>query len=127
MDYQDTATGPSFNPNIKPTQSKLGEFRNNIAHSVGNYGLRIFHGHQPPALALYEDHLSYKCGKNGIMGGDLGWVNFKNVTVASCRQHGISFERIFGVAKNINKIDKAIVVGSSKLIGGSTSVGIVGP
>lgn len=45
MDYQDTAIGPSFNPNIKPTKSKLGEFRNNVAHSVGAYGLRIFHGH----------------------------------------------------------------------------------
>ena len=45
MDYQDTAIGPSFDPNIRPTQSKLGEFRGNVAHSIGNYGLRIFHGH----------------------------------------------------------------------------------
>ena len=94
---------------------------------MGNYGLRIFHGHEPPVLALYEDHLSYKCGKNGIMGGDLGNVNFKNVTVASCKQHGISFERIVGVEKDVNKVDGAIVVGASDLVGGSTSVGIVGP
>ena len=53
MDYQDTAINISFDPKIKPTKSKLGEFRNNIAHSVENYGLRIFHGHEPPTLALY--------------------------------------------------------------------------
>ena len=83
MDYQDTAIGPSFNPNIKPTLSKLGEFRNNVVHSVGAYGLRIFHGHQPPVMAYYEDHLSYKCNKNGIMGEELGKVTFRNVTLVS--------------------------------------------
>lgn len=98
-----------------------------MAHSVGNYGLRIFHGHQPPVTAYYEDHLSYKCGKNGIMGGDLGKVVFRNVTVASCAQHGLSFERIVGVGKDVNHVDKAILVGSSSVAGGSTSIGMVGP
>ena len=61
------------------------------------------------------------------MGGDLGLVHFKNVTVASCKQHGISFERIVGVGKDENMVDGAVLVGSSALIGGSTSVGMVGP
>ena len=47
MDYQETSIGPSFDPNIKPIKSKLGTFKNNVSHSVGNYGLRIFHGHSP--------------------------------------------------------------------------------
>ena len=75
--------GPSFNPNIKPIHAKLGEFRNNVAHSVGNYGLRLFHGHTPPVRAYYEDHLSYKCGKNGIMSGEMGLITYRNITIAS--------------------------------------------
>ena len=83
MDYQDTSIGPSFNPNIKPMSAKLGEFRNNVSHSVGSYGLRIFHGHTPKVRAYYEDHLSYKCSKKGIMAERMGLVTFRNITVAS--------------------------------------------
>lgn len=61
------------------------------------------------------------------MGGDLGNVNFKNVTVASCKQHGISFERIVGVDPYVNKVEKAVVVGNSVMFGGTTGVGMVGP
>lgn len=43
FDMQDTATGPSFDPNICPVYSKLGEFRDNSAHTCKKYGLRIFH------------------------------------------------------------------------------------
>ncbi len=39
FDLKDTSTGPSTNPNIVPKFSKLGEFKDNIAHSVGKYGL----------------------------------------------------------------------------------------
>lgn len=35
--------GPSYDPNRCPEYEKLGEFRNNTAHSVRKYGLRIFH------------------------------------------------------------------------------------
>ena len=41
LDYQGSATGPSFNPNIKPRQSKLGEFRNNVAHSISKFGINL--------------------------------------------------------------------------------------
>lgn len=35
--------GPSFTPDVCPENSQLGEFSNNVAHSNGKYGLRIFH------------------------------------------------------------------------------------
>ena len=127
MDYQETALGPSFNPSIKPIHAKLGEFRNNVAHSIGHYGLRIFHGHTPPVMAYYEDHLSYKCGKNGIMSGEMGLVTFRNITIASNAQYGFEMERIVEGGKDENRIDGAVVVGSSALMGGSTGIGMVGP
>ena len=35
--------GPSFTSDICPENAQLGEFSNNVAHSNGKYGLRIFH------------------------------------------------------------------------------------
>jgi len=42
-DLQKHATGPSANSNICPENDVVGEFRDNVAHSMGRYGLRIFH------------------------------------------------------------------------------------
>ena len=42
-DMQTTAIGPSFDPNVCPEFTKLGEFVDNTAHSTRKYGLRIFH------------------------------------------------------------------------------------
>lgn len=129
MDYQDTAIGPSFDPNIKPIKAKLGEFRNNVAHSVGNYGLRIFHGHEPPQVAYYEDHLSYHCGKNGVMGGDYGFVVLRNITVADNANSGIEFERIHLSPEFINECNATdlTVIGVSNGNPGRSTHGIVAP
>ena len=90
FDLQTTAIGPSFDPNICPENSKLGEFRDNVAHSNGRYGLRIFHqliprqkpcqgfsinaasesnpfGNNEPIIANFYNLLSYKNGRNGAI------------------------------------------------------------
>lgn len=123
MDYQDTATGPSFNPNIKPKSSKLGEFRNNVSHSA-KHGLRIYKGHTPPVRAVYEDHLSYKCTSIGIRVESIGLHTFRNITVASNVLHGLAIRKS---ANEGYSVDGAIMVGSSQLLGGSTGYGMIGP
>ena len=100
-----------------------------MAHSVGHYGLRIFHGHQPPQTAYYEDHLSYMCGKKGIMGGTLGDIVFRNITVSDCRVAGIEFEDISLGSNRIDDMhtENAFVVGQSNGNPGTAGFGIVAP
>jgi hypothetical protein len=66
--------GPSYDPNICPENELVGEFSGNVAHSMGRYGLRIFHKLKPrqkPCEALsdtnlaiaaeFTDFTAYKC------------------------------------------------------------------
>jgi hypothetical protein len=46
-DLQIHAIGPSSSTDVCPENMRVGEFRGNHAHSVGRYGLRIFHNMVP--------------------------------------------------------------------------------
>lgn len=101
FDLQVTSTGPSFDPNICPENTKLGEFSDNVAHSVGRYGLRIFHNliprtfpcksltpvpfdpenpdadrypNNPIIPAIFTNYLGYKAGRNGAIAERVGAV-----------------------------------------------------
>jgi hypothetical protein len=139
FDLQSTAIGPSFNPNICPTRSKLGEFRDNVAHSVKHYGLRIFHGHDPherpcagnvfdqekyyagenpyegnnPITAVYENFLGYKNGRNGVMSEDMGAVVFKNIKTADNGLAGVEVNKVISVWDNMARLEDAVLVGQT--------------
>ena len=98
FDLQARSTGPSASNNICPIRSKLGEFKGNVAHTVGRYGLRIFHDHIPreqPCIggaevpAVYEDFTGYMNNRSGIMGLRLGAIVFKDIKVADNKNSGI--------------------------------------
>lgn len=93
-DLQLTAIGPSFDANICPEHVKLGEFRDNVAHSNGRYGLRLFHSMIPrehpcspidyetnkPIIANFYNLTAYKNRRNGAIVENTGavqWHNFK--------------------------------------------------
>jgi len=107
--------GPSANINICSRNARVGEFRNNSAHSCGRYGLRIFHNMVPrefpcrpivrdfknetdpyhanrPITANFNNFTSWKTGRNGAIAEKVGVVKFNNFKVADHILAGIEFE-----------------------------------
>jgi len=97
FDLKTKSTGPSYDPNVCPENTKLGEFSDNVAHSVGKYGLRIFHNmiprtypcmpliadpnapndpyHNNPVIpSLFYRFTGYKAGRNGAIAERVGAV-----------------------------------------------------
>ena len=106
--------GPSFTPDICPENDKLGEFVDNVAHSNGKYGLRIFHNliprerpcspivynatnvanpyaSNPLVTAEFKNLRSWKNVRNGAIAEKVGDVRFINFKVADNLVGGIEF------------------------------------
>jgi len=154
-DLQTHAIGPSANVNVCPENTKVGEFRNNHAHSNGRYGLRIFHNMVPrkfPCKAITFDNsvptdpywknpletmtfnglTSWKNNRNGAIGGLLGDVRFENFKTADNKLAGIEVEKIVGAIKEDRcmVVDSLIVGRSSNTeagIDGASPHGIISP
>jgi hypothetical protein len=156
FDTKPNPTGPSFDPNICPENSPLGEFSNNVAHSNGRYGLRVFHKLIPrtypcasiPAFdaknltdpywqnpnipARFINFTSFKNGRNGAIALDVGDVRFEGFKVADNLLAGIEFELTNNLADGYSaQINGALVVGYSNNAEEKTfshpSKGIIGP
>lgn len=114
FDTKPNPMGPSFTPDVCPENSKLGEFTNNVAHSNGKYGLRIFHNliprlnpckpifynatnaanpyaSNPLITATFENFTSWKNNRNGAIAEKVGDVRFVNFKVADNLVGGIEF------------------------------------
>lgn len=136
FDTQVHPTGPSFTPDICPENSPLGEFSNNVAHSNGRYGLRIFHKliprqdpcrpinynasnpedpyHSNPLItAEFINFTSWKNKDNGAIAEQVGDVRFKNFKVADNLIAGIEFSLTKDVEDGYAQINNALVIGNS--------------
>ncbi len=154
FDTKPNPTGPSFDPNICPENSPLGEFSNNVAHSNGRYGLRVFHKLIPrtfPCMniiddpnnttdpywknplipAVFTNFTSFKNRRNGAIALDIGAVRFENFKVSDNLLAGIEVELTKNVRDGLARIDGALIIGHSALAEDMTfefaSHGIIGP
>lgn len=112
----------------------MGEFDNNVAHSNGRYGLRIFHNHIPrrhqckalnydedspnynPSIrAEYKNLVSYKNKRNGAIierAGEIHWINFK---LADNLEVGMEMSRVDDNKKDgMAQIIGGLVIGKSE-------------
>ena len=104
--------GPSANKNICSENARVGEFRDNVAHSNGRYGLRIFHNmvprkypckpvikdltrpddmfwQNPLITANFNGLVSYKNGRAGAIFKTVGDIRLNNFKVADNKMAGI--------------------------------------
>jgi len=121
-DTQVNSLGPSFSLNICPENDKLGEFRDNVTHSNGRYGLRIFHnliprefpcqplvydnsdpsqaGHPYPSNpvipAIFYNLTSFKNNRNGAIAERVGAVEWHNFKTADNKLAGMEFSIVDG-------------------------------
>jgi len=141
-DMQETGMGASYDVNICPEFTKLGEFRNNSAHSVRKYGFRIFHAliprtypclpspydldylekgetdpywQNPKIPAIFEGFVGYKCGFNGAITERTGAVTFKDFRVADNGIAGMEFAEMEDVVEGYAKIEGGMAIGNTGL------------
>lgn len=137
-----------------PENSKVGQFRDNYAHSNGRYGLRIFHNMIPrkfpcqpivydatrPEDPYWQNPLepmeflrltSWMNGVNGAIAGNVGAVVFKDFMLADNLDNGIMFEIVQDVKDDVCFIDGGFTIGrtstSITALSGASPRGISAP
>jgi len=120
--------GPSANVNICSENSRVGEFRDNHAHSNGRYGLRIFHNmvprkfpckgisaSNPSITANFNGLTSWKNHRNGAIAERVGDVRFNNFKTADNILAGIEFSLTNnGAGDDTAGIYNALVIGKTE-------------
>eukprot|EP00117_Sycon_ciliatum_P037364 scpid335/ scgid27970/ Fibrocystin-L; Polycystic kidney and hepatic disease 1-like protein 1 len=104
-DLDPNSFGPSFSTAICPNQEKMGVFRDNVAHSNAEFGLRIWETYRPkvkpcnPANSSSASFYGLTSYANGIHGVELSVVeNVKLIgfKVADSRDNGIEINEGYG-------------------------------
>ena len=110
-DLQTHAMGPSANINICSENVRVGEFRDNVAHSNGRYGLRIFHNMVPR---------KYPCKpviRDPSRPDDMFWqnplitANFNGLTSYKNQRAGAIFKTVGDIRLNNFKVADNLMAG----------------
>mmetsp|Transcript_28781 Transcript_28781/g.25949 ORF Transcript_28781/g.25949 Transcript_28781/m.25949 type:complete len:495 (-) Transcript_28781:2490-3974(-) len=127
FDLRPHPEGPSFTTSVCPTGVELGVFEDNEAHSVGRYGLRLFHEMAPrkypcrpvtdednePIQAVFKDFLSWKNRRDAVIGERLGAVKFQNILSADMHRAGIEISKGDMAEAGLLQISGATIIGTS--------------
>lgn len=124
---QEHSTGPSFDSNVCPENTHLGAFDDNVAHSVGRYGLRIFSNMLPrqqpcmpysdtntPVTATFNNFQAYKCGRNGAIAERVAAIEFVDFKVADNLVAGAEMSLTDDLPEGYTKISGGLFVGKSE-------------
>ena len=155
FDLQDNPINGSFTPTICPKNSKLGEFRDNTAHSNGKYGLRIFHSltprerpcdswtydnsnplatgapypNNPSIPAVFENFVGWSNGEVGAIAESTGAVEWRNFKMADNNLSQMEWSSFNSQVKaiNISLVNKALIIGRTENGVPGDTHGIIGP
>jgi len=155
FDLQDNSINGSYSPSICPKNSKLGEFRDNVAHSNGKYGLRIFHSLAPrerpcdawtfdnsnptangapypsnPSIpAVFENFVSWSNLEVGAIAESTGAVEWRNFKMADNGVSQMEWSTLNSEVKatNISLVNKALIIGRTENGVPGSTYGIIGP
>jgi len=146
--------GPSANEDVCPENDRVGEFTGNVAHSMGRYGLRIFHNMIPrtfPCKALtfdgdvpddpywenpfitanFDNFVGWKNNRNGAIAERVGDVRFNNFKTADTLLAGIEFSLTGEVIGEYAQINGGLIIGKTNndgdYIDWSSPHGIINP
>ena len=125
FDIPETSSGAYTTTTICPIGAKLGEFRLNKAHSNARYGLRIHGGHSPrvdacgaidpvtnPVLtAEYQSFEAWLNGRDGVIGGELGAVVFKDLILETNVLAGFEVEKDVNSGELVGYLEGATIIG----------------
>jgi len=93
-DLQIHAIGPSADTSVCPENEKVGEFRNNHAHSVGRYGLRIFHNMIPRKYPCRPIQYDKNKPEDPYWKNPIYTANFYNFTSWHNNRNGAIVEKV---------------------------------
>jgi hypothetical protein len=148
MDLPTGATGLNAGlSNYCPRGMPLGSFKNNVSHSNGHYGLRIFPEYNPKNVfcgtvngttvttvpAIFENLFTYRNGRRGFITERIGNLIFKNFKSAENKLSNLEVSDIIKFDGGMATIKDAIVLGvtsnpvSSNLLSGLNTQGIITP